>query len=118
MDNKASSLKTVLTQELHFSYRIKIGICPDFQLVSVHHAVIFLLFFFVNVGLKKVNFFNANNKTKQKLIEGKWFQRYTLRSCMCTRKTVIAENFVLVRGEMKAPFILFFLKSSVIKIWF
>lgn len=53
MDNKASSLKTVLTQELHFSYRIKIGICPDFQLVSVHHAVIFLLFFFCKCRLEK-----------------------------------------------------------------
>lgn len=44
MDNKASSLEIVLlTQVLCISYRIKIGICPDFQLVSAYHVVIILL---------------------------------------------------------------------------
>lgn len=44
MDNKASLLEIVLlSQVLCVSYRMKIGICPDFQLVSAHHAVIFML---------------------------------------------------------------------------
>jgi len=51
--NKASSLEIILlTQVLHVSYRRKLWICPGFQLVSAHHAVIF----FVNVGLKKLFF--------------------------------------------------------------
>lgn len=44
MDHKASLLEIVLlTQVLYISYRIKIGFYSDFQLVSAHHAVIFLL---------------------------------------------------------------------------
>lgn len=34
---------------------------------------------------------------------------------MCARKIVIAEIFVLVRGEMKAPFILFFSRLLSLK---
>lgn len=73
VDNKAGLLEIVLlTQVLHISYTIKKGMCPDFQLVSAHHAVIF----FVHVGLKKKFFFNADNKTKQKLIEEKNASKY------------------------------------------
>lgn len=75
MDNKANSLEIVLlTHVLLISYRIKTGICPDFQLVSAYHAVIFVVVVVVNVGLK-VNFFSADNKTEQKLIEEKMFPK-------------------------------------------